>query len=290
MWKLIKDIYYHPLNEHKKFNAVWRFFWWQLRSRIVKRPILVPFTDKSSFYCVNGFTGLTGNIYFGLMEMEEMSFLLHYMRDEDSFFDIGANGGAFSILALQHTLAEVHAFEPHPQTFELLEKNIAFQSRKNNVYLYNLALGDKIGHVNFTTEFDTENHIATGDEANVISVQMTTLNELNLTVPTIIKIDVEGFEWNVLQGASKVFESEKLMAVIIELNRSGLRYGFNDHDIDDFLRKRGLIPCSYDPFNRNIKELKKDKVQNAIYLRNIEESIKRVKGAPVFKLSNGKQL
>ncbi len=290
MWKLIKDIYYHPLNENNKYNAVWRFFWWQLRSRILKRPILVPFTEKSSFYCVNGFTGLTGNIYFGLMEMQEMAFLLHYTRDDDNFFDIGANGGAFSILAIQHSLAEVHAFEPHPQTFELLEKNVSSQSRKHKVYLHNIALGNKNGHVNFTTEFDTENHIATVEDTNVIPVQMTTLNELNLNVPTIIKIDVEGFEWNVLQGASNIFESEKLMAVIIELNRSGMRYGFNDNVIDDFLRNKGLIPCSYDPINRNIKELEKGKVQNAIYLRDIEQSIERVKGAPIVTLSNGKKI
>jgi hypothetical protein len=116
--------------------SILRFISWQVFSRIYSKPIIVPFTDKSTYLCRNGLTGLTGNLYYGLMEMEEMSFLLHFIRDEDCFFDIGSNVGAYTILASQHSLAEVHAFEPHPQTFNFLKKKHVYPKK---IYKYTLA-------------------------------------------------------------------------------------------------------------------------------------------------------
>ncbi len=67
--------------------------------------------------------------------MEEMSFLLYFIFDHYYFLDIGSNVGFFSILASQHSKAEVHAFEPHPETFKYLERNINIQRNTSNVLL-----------------------------------------------------------------------------------------------------------------------------------------------------------
>jgi hypothetical protein len=83
MINIIRLIISHPLNKGHKFQALRRFFLWQIISRVYNHPILLPFTDKSSYLCWSGLTGLTGNWYYGLMELEEMSFLLHFIRDEE---------------------------------------------------------------------------------------------------------------------------------------------------------------------------------------------------------------
>jgi FkbM family methyltransferase len=290
MFKILYLIFSHPLNKANRLKAIWRFLVWQIVSRVYKHPILLPFTNKSSYLCWNGLTGLTGNYYYGLMEMEEMSFLLHFLKDEDCFFDIGANVGAFSILAIQHSKANIHIFEPHPQSFKYLSRNIFIQDRKENVSLYNLALGDFHGRVSFTSDLDTVNHVATPEEKNLISVEMTTLNSLKLPSPTIIKIDVEGFELNVLNGATEIFEGDTLLVVIIELNGSGDRYGISDKDIDTFLKNYGFYPFTYNPFVRRLIELENYTSHNTIYIRNKELISNRLVNSSSFVLSNGCEL
>ncbi|MEJ7626598.1 MAG: FkbM family methyltransferase [Ferruginibacter sp.] len=68
--------------------------------------------------------GATGNIYMGLHEFPDMGFLLHFLRSEDLFFDIGSNIGSYTILASGQVGAKTFAFEPVPSTFSALHKNI----------------------------------------------------------------------------------------------------------------------------------------------------------------------
>jgi FkbM family methyltransferase len=290
MLKIIFIIFNHPLNKGHRLRAVNRFIFWQIFSRIFKYPVLLPYTDKSSYFCWNGLTGLTGNWYYGLMEMEEMSFLLHFIRDQDCFFDIGSNVGAFSILASQHSKAEVHAFEPHPQTFKYLERNIKVQKNTKNIQLHNFALGDEVGSLLFSSDLDTANHIATELDKNVISIRVDKLDNLKLTQPDIIKIDVEGFEMNVLKGGLRNLNDHKLKAIIIELNGSGLRYNIEDGTIDKLLRDFGFEPCTYDPFTRQLIKLNEYLSHNTIYVRDFEFCSKRCLSSDCFYLANGVKL
>jgi hypothetical protein len=64
----------------------------------------------------------TGNIYTGLHEFEDMSFLLHFLRPADLFIDIGANVGAYTIFASGIVAATSISIEPISQIFEILKK------------------------------------------------------------------------------------------------------------------------------------------------------------------------
>jgi FkbM family methyltransferase len=290
MLDIIKLIYFHPLNKGRRLQALVRFVKWQLISRVYKHPILLPFTNKSKYLAWKGLAGLTGNWYNGLMEMEEMSFLLHFLRDGDSFFDIGANVGAYSILASQHFDIAVHAFEPHPLTFKHLTRNINIQDKINNSKLYNIALGDSEGSVLFTSQLDTVNHIVTENKNDAIEVKIQKLDSMNLPPPILVKIDVEGYEWNVLNGATQILCNTELKAIIIELNGSGTRYGINDDQIDSLLRSHSFIPYTYDPFQRCLIKLDKWTNHNTIYIRGIDFCEQRVKNSHKIILSNGVEL
>lgn len=290
MKSILYQIYFHPLNEGRRFKAIVRFVWWQIVTRTFKHPVLLPFTDKTQYLCWNGLTGLTGNYYYGLMEMEEMAFVLHYLDKDDTFYDIGANVGAYTILTGLHVGCQTISFEPHPKTFSYLERNISLGVRTENITLFNIGLGSKAGRIKFTSDQDTVNHVALNDAVNVIDVQISVLDELTLPPPTVIKIDVEGFEWEVLNGGKLTLENDKLQAIIIELNGSGLRYGFKDEDIDILLKGYGFKPYTYDPFNKELISLDNYTSHNTIYIRNSPEVSIKLKKTNSVRLSNGRSI
>lgn len=100
----------------------------------------------------------------------------------------------------------------------------------------------------------------------------------------LLKIDVEGFEHEVIKGAANLLNSDNLKAIIIELNGSGMRYGFSDEKIHGELISFGFVPYLYDPFERKIKRLNKPGTLNTLYLRSEEWIMKRISSAKKFNI------
>ena len=98
-FNIIKFITNHPLNQEQKLKSIVRFAKWQVGSRLVPGAIVYDWINGSKFLVKNGETGLTGNIYTGLHEFPDMAFLLHVLRDDDLFVDVGTNVGSYTILA-----------------------------------------------------------------------------------------------------------------------------------------------------------------------------------------------
>src|SRR5947199_8758444 len=97
--KILNVIIKHPLNKNHKVKALWVFFKWQIGVKFLPYPVLYPFIDNIRFLAWKGLTSATGNIYCGLYEYNDMLFLLHFLKEGDLFFDIGANIGTYSLLA-----------------------------------------------------------------------------------------------------------------------------------------------------------------------------------------------
>jgi FkbM family methyltransferase len=110
--------------------------------------------------------------------------------------DIGANIGVLTRLFAKRA-KHVHAFEPSPRAFRLLEAN-----RYSNVTVYQVALADAVGTVKLSDPEDID-VCAIADEG--IEVPCTTIDATGLE-PDFIKIDVEGFEHLVLKGAKETLK------------------------------------------------------------------------------------
>jgi FkbM family methyltransferase len=237
-----------------------------------------------------GMAGATGNIYCGLLEFEEMMFTLHLLRKNDLFGDIGANIGVYSVLASKNAGADVIAVEPIPSTFKKLESNLELNKIKESVEALQMGAGQENGHLAFTQSSDTVNHVAEAMELvernDIISIPVKTIDDIfKNRAPLLLKIDIEGFEWPALNGALKTLESQALKSIIIELNGSGRRYGYNDDEIHLLLLHHGFSPFSYEPFGRKIKKLEKYTNTNTIYIRDIDWVNERLAGSVRYSVT-----
>ncbi len=287
MLHTLKFIISHPLNANHKVSSLRKFVQWQIKSRLFKGPFVHTFTENSHLFVSRGETGATGNIYGGLHEFYDMAFLLHLLRCGDLFVDIGANIGSYTVLSSAEIGANNIAIEPVPMTFERLIANLDLNKINHNVQALNIALGKEKGMIRFTQSYDTINHVATEQEINTIDVPVDTLdNILQNKNPILLKVDVEGFETEVLHGAHHSLQNESLKAIIIELNGSGRRYGYDDQHIHIKLIDHGFKPFDYDPFNRQLTEKTSFGHANTLYLRDLANVASRVKSARKIKVAN----
>lgn len=286
---VIKGISTHPLNSKSRKKAILGFLKWQLGSRLVPGPVLADFVNNSKLLVARGMTGATGNLYNGLHEFEDMGFLLHFLRKDDLFVDIGANIGSYTILASSVIGSRSFSFEPIPATFDWLRKNIAVNSASDRVRLYNKGVGSRSGMLVFTADQDTTNHVVENlpdsNSSGHISVEVVTLDEiLGNEKPILLKIDVEGFESKVLEGACRTLSATDTRAVIMEINGSGTRYGVSDDVLLTKMKDFGFDTFYYDPFTRKLTPLKGQAAQigNTLFVKNADFVMQRLSSAVPF--------
>ena len=289
----LKLITAHPLNRDQKIKSILHFARWQIGSRLINRPVVYDWVNGSRFMVKKGEIGLTGNIYAGLHEFPDMGFLLHVLRPDDLFIDVGANAGSYTILACSAIGASGYAFEPVPSTYEKLIENIHLNYLENRVKCFNIGVGKEEGNLAFTTNLDIVNHaIASGEHSdNTINVEVSTLDLiLENESPTLMKIDVEGFETPVLEGASETLKKQSLHSVIMELNGSCNRYGFDESRILEMMFDYRFKTYSYNPLDRTLKNLqgKNLKSGNTLFIRDESFVMDRLKSSPKINI-HGKQ-
>ncbi len=138
----------------------------------------------------------------------------------DVFYDVGAHVGFFSMIAsrLVGDTGQVYSFEPSVHTYELLTRHLAMNGIAN-AEAYEKAVGEASGVARFEThdEVGTDHVVAEGGQ----EVAITSLDDFVYSdghrPPTVMKIDVEGHEVQVLRGAGRVLQ-EHHPELIIEIH------------------------------------------------------------------------
>lgn len=285
----LRFVWNHPLNAGDRFGALSRLVRWQIASRLVPGPIALPFVEDTKLFAARGMTGATGNWYCGLHEISEMAFVLHVLRPDDHFLDLGANVGSYTVLSSGAVGARTTAVEPVPETFSYLRRNVLLNDLEARVRCCPLGVSDSTGTLAFTSDLDTVNHVAPSRYSGpTVDVPVTTVDDLIETdhPPTLIKIDVEGHELAVLRGAQAVLANANLLAVCLETNESGLRYGVGDGQLFEELSSYEFQPFSYEPTRRCIAAGQTEG-GNTIFIRGLDTVEKRIRSARRFQLING---
>ncbi len=177
----------------------------------------------------------------GLYDYNNMRLLQWLLRDGGTFFDIGANIGSYALVASEQERARVFAFEPHPVTARLLSDNIRL-NRRGNVTVCPVAVGQEDGVVRLTDRAGSSvNHSVTGDSSHTVEVpcrRAETVCREHGVFPQYVKVDVEGFEFEVLMGFGPFLSHVKLL--LIECNGLSAQRSVGDKAIHKWLTAAGF--------------------------------------------------
>jgi FkbM family methyltransferase len=286
--KTINTILSHPLNKNRKIKALLTFFKRGFVIRLHHHPVVYPFIENTFLVVEKGMSSAELQIYTTLYDLNEMLFLMHYLRPEDTFVDIGANVGVYSVLASGVAKSHSLSFEPIPSTFRRLRRNIRYNDLDEKVELFNLGVGDKEEKLIFSDSLDAINHVIqdSGFNGPTTEVPVNSLDNILSGRPiNFMKVDVEGFEANVINGAFKTLATNTLNVIIIETNGLSDQYEFGQNYIHNKLVEFGFQPYNYLPEKRALQKITATNPQNTIYIRDYDLAMKRVSAAAKINMA-----
>lgn len=179
--------------------------------------------------------------------------MIKYLNEGDCFMDIGAHFGYFSLLAghLVGTNGEILAFEASPQSFQILEKNT---SSYKQIAIINKAVAQKEGILpfyefpNLYSEYNSFDISPFEKEAwfqqnqpNQIEISSVPLDSFINKKPKMIKIDVEGAEFEVVKGAERLLQQQNFILIMEYLSSN--RGNEAHRKAVDLLIKEGGFLC-----------------------------------------------
>lgn len=161
-------------------------------------------------------------------EREQVEWLLDRVDRETVFWDVGANIGIYT-LTVGQVAGETVAFEPHPYVSSLLEENVDGNGLQH-VHVAKHALGSKpdvvgmvMNHRYGIKPFTTQ--VVRGDSLQFVPT------------PDVVKIDVEGWEFDVIQGLEGLLDDIRLL--FVEVHPHKFQSG-SWPDLNDWLEARGF--------------------------------------------------
>lgn len=173
----------------------------------------------------------------------ETQLIKKIVQPDHVVLDIGANIGYFTLLMSQVEGVHVYAFEPDPDNYIILQKNLTL-NKVFNVHPYNFAMGDKHTEIDLNKcEFNRGMHRVYKSKwctDGVIKVPMRTVDEvMNDIHVDFVKIDVEGSEFGVLKGMTNLIRNSH-PTLLLEFHPPGIEeYGANPIHLFNFIRDFG---------------------------------------------------
>ena len=148
--------------------------------------------------------------WLGSYEMDKRLAFEKEILPDSVIYDIGANVGFYSLLAAEMTgeKGHVYAFEPLPRNIKYLSQHVKI-NRYENITIFEAAVSDHEGEAYFDLGASTAmGHLSQGGE---LKVKVICLDEMlargEVLPPDFMKIDVEGAEFEVIQGAQNILEA-----------------------------------------------------------------------------------
>jgi FkbM family methyltransferase len=202
---------------------------------IIKRYLLFhlvykPFGVKKKWIKINGYhllldfstEGISNGLYImGSREILETEVVKKTLKKGDVCLDAGANIGYYCLLEAIRTKSKVYAFEPDKRNTNFLKKSIK-KNKLKNIELYEMALSDQIGSqkIYFSNQSNL-NTLFKAEKSNGITqiVKTTTIDQFTRDKKIdFIRMDIEGFEYEVFTGMKKILESKKPLKIMVEFH------------------------------------------------------------------------
>lgn len=230
-------IKYIKILKYQKFKL--RFV---LSRLFIKTGILKNFSFFRNTYKIQlNPSSLTLSMWVNKNErIKEENFICSFLKKGDNVFDVGANIGTVSLACAKivGSTGKVKSFEPNLKIFEYLKKNIEINNYSQIIQAHNFGLGSKNKNYKFTEFSDDTSNTPSDDGKSVITIKK--LDNFTKEKVNFLKIDVEGFEYEVLKGAKKTLK--EIEFVYFECNRDLLiKHKSSEKIICEFLKKHNFI-------------------------------------------------
>jgi len=171
-------------------------------------------------------------LYKNIREPRCTSFIKNFVNRDDICVDIGANIGYYALIEakLVGPQGKIYAIEPVEKNFKILKKNIEF-NKYENIEAYRLAIGSKneIGFINLSGSSNLHSLLPGSTTLNnkTEQVEIMTLDEFlkDKPFPNFIRMDVEGYEEEIIKGMKQILRAERPLKMFIELHSFMLKDG-----------------------------------------------------------------
>lgn len=261
-YKLLQYVWRHPANRGRRLRAIGATVGWQLNKRTLKRAKLLPVFDSLTLKCYPDSFGAGVMVYTsGWPEYDEMHFVKRYLREGDSFVDVGTNIGIFTLLAASCVgpTGHVLSLEAGRRAYERLMENIQLNRLENVVEAWLEAVGPENGTLRFLQSHDLINRIATESEQQqglvaweeVASVKLD--DRLANRRYAMGKIDIEGAEPLAFQGSTEMLRTGNPPVWLLELKARLLsRFQYTPEALAQQLSQAGYCLGIYDADRRTL--------------------------------------
>jgi FkbM family methyltransferase len=265
--KTINYILSHPNCQQQKMRSISRFIGWQIHKRLTNNYQDLQLLPDVRLRCYPDSYSAAAVLYCGLYDRDEMNFLLRYLRPEDSFLDIGANIGVYTLLAASKIKSGfIYSFEVLPKNYARLQENLKL-NQFDRVKTYEVAIADFTGEISLNlAEGDSMPFITSNANDKTIKVPTDTLDNLLKDRPldnlTLAKMDIEGAEILAFQGAKKMLlEQQRPYVWILEINNAVNNFGHQKQDVANLLKDYGYGLYVYDVDTNKLNAVEVDRRQ-----------------------------
>jgi FkbM family methyltransferase len=246
----LKNLFKNQYNKAHPFFAIRRFIFWKIIRLLRLNDIQYSiWGDRKINLNSNSFHSMW-LMYNYIVDWEEFNLIQDFIKNDDQVFDIGTNIGYYTIWISKFiTSGKIHCFEPDKANFQKLKKNVELNQLQHITKLNNIAVNDVNGTLSFTSGLDGQNHInlkKSNNNINVVAMRLDSyVKENDLAKISYLKIDVEGFEFNVLKGAENLLKEKKIEIIQLEINNTLQNSNHNVHDILKLLTDHDYMLCGY---------------------------------------------
>ena len=232
---VLRFVWEHPANKDARVQAVMRSVRFQFSGRVLHRRTLTRLGEQSRVWADLHRRGASKVVYANLPDYPEMLVWRYFLRPGDLFIDVGANIGSYAIWTAELG-AEVIAIEPAEDTFALLSENIALNGYP--ITAIQAVAGATCGTALFTVGRDCVNRV---DPEGAVEARMVTMDSIvGDRVVAGMKVDVEGFEIEVLRGCERMLSEGRVRLIQLEWNQTSLEaVGTDRRPVADLLARYG---------------------------------------------------
>jgi FkbM family methyltransferase len=256
-------IWSHPNCQKTQIQSIFKFITWQFYKRVTRRAIDIQIIPDVKMRCYPDSRSASAALYCGLYDYNDMNFLLRYLRPEDSFLDIGANVGIYTLLAASKIVSgKIYSFEALPKNYKRLHENLAL-NHFDQVQPFSVAVSDRRGEIALgLAEGDSMPFINLNTTSNTITVPTATLDDLLKDAPvntlTLGKIDIEGAELLAFKGAQALFANQCPQVWILEILDATEQFGYGKQDLVDWLKIHGYGLYAYNAVTHQLSPITLD--------------------------------